>query len=187
MSMQATTIPGYAPINFVIADCESNWGRWQQLLPLGRSFPIDYLWRDIEEGLPHSIELDARFGTIVNMTRMPREQTQTYVLIPTDEEMAELKAWLNRPREVPQPGENESVGDALRRMRDVVRNGALSKLMRTYKIPEKAIFVLSNSAILLDDEVLELRFCQRGQWYDYLNNNHTRGERGWIYKEPEAS
>lgn len=74
MSMQAVTIPGLMPVNFIIADCESNWGRWQQLLPLGRSYPIDYLWRDVEEGLPIGIELDARLATLLNSLHHDREK-----------------------------------------------------------------------------------------------------------------
>ena len=187
MSMQATTVPGYAPINLVIADCESNWARWQQLLPLGRSYPIDYLWREVEEGLPIGIELDARTAVLMQKVRERREQTQTFVLIPTDEESAELKKWVTQPRAVPEHVPGESVGDALRRARDTARNNPLAKLLRKYKIPEKAIFLLNNSALVFDNEIRQIRFDQRGEWHTYLDQNHSRHNNGWSYKEPEAS
>lgn len=186
MSMQAVTIPGLMPVNFIIADCESNWGRWQQLLPLGRSYPIDYLWRDVEEGLPIDIELDARLATLLNSLHHDREKTRTYVLILTDEESLELKTWIERPIVVPEPREGETVRDAFRRSREEFKNGALTRLMNKYKIPQKSIFAFTNSAILLDDKVYQLRFCQRGEWTNYLDQNHTRIERGWVIKEQET-
>lgn len=87
---------------------------------------------------------------------------------------------------VPEPREGETVRDAFRRSREEFKNGALTRLMNKYKIPQKSIFAFTNSAILLDDKVYQLRFCQRGEWTNYLDQNHTRTERGWVIKEQET-